>query len=84
MAWIPSFNDLAKILGITSAGTVVVATVNQPFEIWTTNDALGPTLSYNAIGFNNSGVGSSILHRYYAATDDWTATTQTFNGFIGL
>ena len=59
---------------------------SAPFALWSTNDAAGPTLTYNTIGFNNSGGATStcILHAYNATTDTWTASTQTFDGFVGL
>ena len=68
------------------AEAIIVAT--NPFELWTTNDTEGPTVSSNTIGFNNSGGVSSamILHLYNAATDTWTVSAggQTFDGWSGL
>ena len=63
-------------------------TIQPPFEKWagagTTNAPLG--LSTNTIGFNNNAGATStwILCAYDAELDAWTASTQTFDGFIGL
>ena len=72
---------------IKEDGTVVnEADAISPWVLWSTNDDAGPTLLHNTIGFNNSVGATStwILHAYNAATGTWTATTQTFDGFIGL
>ena len=55
---------------------------DDPWEEWTgTGSGNAPMkLSYNTIGFDGDG----LLYKYTKSTNTWTATLQTFDGFIGL
>lgn len=55
---------------------------NTRWEEWSgTGSGNAPTgLMYNTIGFDGDG----LLYKYTSSTDTWTATIQTFDGFIGL
>ena len=62
-------------------------TIQPSCEMWLGAGNIGPLgLPTNTIGFNNSAGATStwILHAYNAATNTWTASTQTFDGFLGL
>lgn len=55
---------------------------DDPWEEWagTGSGAAPMKLGYNTIGFDGDG----LMYKYSKHNDTWTATTQTFNGFIGI
>jgi hypothetical protein len=75
----------AEIQGVNGENVRYIYTVQNPWQVWSgSGSANAPTLSFNTIGFDQGAIGTSLLYSYDSTTDTWTATTQTFNGFIGL
>lgn len=69
---------------VDSLGGMAQRVVLNPFVIWSTNDNAGPTLGYNAVGFNNNGVPAANVYVYDSANDTWRDTGQLVSGFFGL
>ena len=67
----------------TSGGLGAMSMVSTPWVIWSTADAVGPTLNYGTIGINKGGIPSSDLYINMPGTDIWLPTTQTLAGFFG-
>ena len=76
------FNEAAEVVNVVD----LIAAIAQKWETWSgAGSGNAPTgLLVNTIGFDTDGIGTSLLYTYNAANDTWTATTQTFDGFIGL
>ena len=83
------FNEDADVVNLADLLTAIsqgVGTNPQNWEVWSgSGSSNAPTdLTANTIGFDTDGIGTSLLYTFNAANGVWTATTQTFDGFIGL
>lgn len=69
----------------TGTGDTATIQVNPPFVIWSqAGGENGPTLGYNAVGFDQNGVSGASVFVYDSANNAWRDTGQTVAGFFGV